>query len=78
MNTMKNILELKDVSLTYQTPDDEINAIDKLNFSCDEGDFLSIIGPSGCGKTTVLSLIAGLLSPTEGKIFIGGHEKTGK
>lgn len=75
---MKNILELKDVSLTYQTPDDEINAIDKLNFGCDEGDFLSIIGPSGCGKTTVLSLIAGLLSPTEGKIFIGGHEKTGK
>ena len=42
---MKNILELKDVSLTYQTPDDEINAIDKLNFGCDEGDFLSIIGP---------------------------------
>lgn len=65
---MKKILELKNVSLTYQTPDDEITAINGLTFDCKEGEFLSIIGPSGCGKTTVLSLIAGLIKPTSGKI----------
>lgn len=75
---MKNILRLENVSLTYQTPDDEIEAIKKLSIDCPEGKFLSIIGPSGCGKTTVLSLIAGLLSPTSGKIYVSGHEKTGK
>ena len=72
---MEKLLELKDVSLTYQTLTDEITAIKDLSFYCNKGDFLSIIGPSGCGKTTVLSLIAGLLSPTSGKILINGTEK---
>ena len=75
---MKNILRLENVSLTYQTPDDEIEAIKNLSIDCPEGKFLSIIGPSGCGKTTVLSMIAGLLPPTSGKIYVYGHEITGK
>lgn len=72
---MEKLLELKDVSLTYQTPKDEITAIKNLSFYCNKGDFMSIIGPSGCGKTTVLSLIAGLISPTSGEISLSG-EKT--
>ncbi len=70
---MKKLLELKNVSLTYQTMTDEINAIQGLSFSCDEGEFISIIGPSGCGKTTILSLIAGLITPTKGVININGE-----
>ena len=66
---MKKLFETKNVSLTYQTTDDEIKAIENLSFSCMEGDFLSIIGPSGCGKTTVLSMLAGLLKPTSGSII---------
>ena len=69
---MKTLLELKNVSLTYQTMTDEIKAIENLSFTCNKGDFISIIGPSGCGKTTVLSLIAGLIKPTEGEIIING------
>lgn len=65
---MKKILELKNVSLTYYTLTNEITAIDGLSFCVHEGDFVSIIGPSGCGKTTILSLIAGILKPTSGKI----------
>ena len=65
---MNKLLELKNISLTYQTKDDEIKAIENLSFSCNEGEFLSIIGPSGCGKTTVLSIIAGLIKPTAGNI----------
>lgn len=67
---MKKLLEIKNVSLTYQTLTDEIEAVKGLSFDCEEGEFLSIIGPSGCGKTTVLSLIAGLITPTEGEILV--------
>lgn len=70
---MKKLLELKNVSLTYQTLTDEICAIHGLSFNCNEGDFISIIGPSGCGKTTILSMIAGLLTPTSGVITIDGE-----
>ncbi len=72
---MNKLLEFKNVSLTYQTLTDEIKAIDNLSFHCNDGEFLSIIGPSGCGKTTILSLIAGLIKPTSGKIVIDGKEK---
>ena len=74
---MNKLLELKGVSMKYQTATDEINAIENLSFYCNEGEFLSLIGPSGCGKTTVLSIIAGLLSPSEGEVLVGG-EKVGK
>lgn len=73
---MKKLLELKNVSLTYQTLKDEIKAIDNLSFDCFEGEFVSIIGPSGCGKTTVLSLIAGLIKPTSGEILFNGKKIT--
>ena len=68
---MKKILEMKNVSLTYQTLEDEITAIKDLSFYCFDGEFISIIGPSGCGKTTVLNLIAGLIKATSGEILIG-------
>ncbi|MBQ8197694.1 MAG: ABC transporter ATP-binding protein [Clostridia bacterium] len=67
---MKKILQIENVALTYQTLTDEITAINDLSFDCNDGEFLSIIGPSGCGKTTILSLIAGLIKHTSGKILI--------
>lgn len=75
---MSKLLELKNVSLTYHTVSDEIKAIENLSFSCEKGDFISIIGPSGCGKTSVLSIIAGLIKPTSGEvIFYGENKKIG-
>ncbi len=71
---MNKQLEFKNVSLTYQTKSDEIKAIENLSFNCHESEFLSIIGPSGCGKTTILSLIAGLIKPSKGKIYINGKD----
>ena len=67
---MNKLLELKNVSLTYHTISDEIEAIKGLSFNCGDGEFISIIGPSGCGKTTILSLIAGLIEPTSGSITL--------
>ena len=72
---MKNILEFKDVNFFYQTKDDEIFALDKISFNIKEQDFVSFVGPSGCGKTTILSLTAGLLTPSSGKILIDGEDK---
>ncbi len=71
---MNKLLELKNVTLTYQTLTDEITAVDGLSFNCSDGEFISIIGPSGCGKTTILSMIAGLISPSKGKILIDGKQ----
>ena len=65
------ILEFKDVSYTYHTKTGETTAVSNMNFSIDDGQFVSVIGPSGCGKTTILSLAAGLLSPSSGEIVRG-------
>lgn len=67
---MKNLLEMKDVSYFYQTKENEIKALDSVSFVLKEKDFTSLVGPSGCGKTTILSLIAGLLTPSSGEILL--------
>ena len=67
---MKRILELEHVHYAYHTPEGETPALTDLTFSVNAGEFLAIVGPSGCGKTTLLSLIAGLLTPEKGQIRI--------
>lgn len=52
----------------------EFIAVDTLNFQVEDGSFFSILGPSGCGKTTLLRMIAGFLSPTEGHLLIRGQD----
>ena len=48
-------------------------AVDNLNMTIEDRDFITLLGPSGCGKTTTLRMIAGLETPTEGTITIGGR-----
>ncbi len=62
------LLNLSSVSLAYHTVEGETAAINDLNLTVYEGEFLAIVGPSGCGKTTVLSLIMGLMQPTAGSV----------
>ena len=50
---------------------DKFVAVKNLNMVIDNQDFITLLGPSSCGKTTTLRMIAGLESPTEGKITIG-------
>lgn len=71
---MSEILELKNVSLTYQSEIKETEAVKNLSFKVFEGEFVSIIGPSGCGKTSVLSMIAGLIPITSGRILYKGED----
>ena len=51
----------------------KFTAVEKLNLTIADGGFVTLLGPSGCGKTTTLRMIAGLETPTEGEIFIGGQ-----
>ena len=70
---MKTLLELNNISLTYQTLKTETKAIEDVSLTIDSGEFISLVGPSGCGKTTILSMIAGILPPTSGKIIVDGE-----
>lgn len=65
-----SILEFKHIGLTYYSKNGETTALKNVNFNIEPGEFVSIVGPSGCGKTTILSLISGLIKPTEGEIIL--------
>ena len=69
---MKEVLRFENVSMHYHSRQGETIAVKDMNFSVKEGEFVAIIGPSGCGKTTLLSLAAGLLKPTGGKVVTNG------
>lgn len=64
------LVKLNNVSLTYQTKQSETLAIEGLNLTIYKGEFVAIVGPSGCGKTTILSLISGILKPSQGTVSI--------
>lgn len=69
---MKDILTFENVEMRYHTKTSETVAVKNLSFRVVEGEFLAIVGPSGCGKTTLLSLAAGLLIPSSGRIKTQG------
>ncbi len=71
---MKKIVELKNVSKTYKTGENEFKALDNIDLEINKGEFVVILGPSGAGKSTLLNLIGGMDTPTEGSIKIDGEE----
>jgi NitT/TauT family transport system ATP-binding protein len=70
-------IEVRDVSLVYDTPSGPVHAVEAASFRLAASEFLCIVGPSGCGKSTLLNIIAGFLTPTAGEIRIGGKPVTG-
>ncbi len=67
------LLDINHVDVIYQSEKSETEAVRDLTLSVDEGEFIALVGPSGCGKTTLLSMIAGLLTPTHGSVTIDGE-----
>ena len=65
-----SVISASDLSLTYDTNDGPVHALQDIDLNIKEGEFVSFIGPSGCGKTTLLRVIADLESPTKGMIEV--------
>ena len=65
-------VRFKDVYRFYKMGDNVIKAANGVSFSIGEGEFCVIVGPSGAGKTTVLNMLGGMDSVTEGEIFVDG------
>ena len=68
---MNRLIELKNVQKSYLVGDQKYNALDGINLSIDQGEFVVILGPSGAGKSTLLNLLGGMDKPTSGEIYIG-------
>jgi NitT/TauT family transport system ATP-binding protein len=70
-------IEIRDVSLVYDTPAGQVTGVQSASFAIEQSEFLCIVGPSGCGKSTLLNIIAGFIEPTGGEIKIGGKAVKG-
>lgn len=66
----KNFIEVKNLYKTYDVGGKPFNALDGVNLSIDQGEFVVILGPSGAGKSTLLNLLGGMDTVTKGSILI--------
>src|SRR5204863_10090778 len=62
-------LAVEDVSKWFRTSRQTVHALDHISLEISEGEFVCLVGPSGCGKSTLLDIIAGLETPTEGRVM---------
>ena len=67
------LLQIENVSHLYLSKNEASVALEDITLSVEKGEFISLLGPSGCGKTTLLSIVSGLMKPTEGSVTISGY-----
>ncbi len=67
-----SVINIKGLSLTFETNDGPVHALSDIDLTINQGDFVSFIGPSGCGKTTLLRAVADLEQPTGGELWVNG------
>ena len=72
-------LQINDASVVFPVKDgrSSVEALQRIDLTLGESDFVVALGASGCGKSTLLNLIAGFLSPTSGEILLDGHTVSG-
>jgi len=75
--TLGNAIETVNLNMTYRSGKMDVPAVQDVNLTVKNGEFIAIMGPSGCGKTTLLHILGGLLQPTGGKILIDGIDLAG-
>lgn len=73
---MAELIQIKNLSKSYWRDSFEINVLNNINLSINEGEFIALMGPSGSGKTTLLNLIAGIDRPTNGEVNINNTNIT--
>jgi taurine transport system ATP-binding protein len=72
-------MRVRNVSVVFpgRTAGQTVQALDDINLTINSGDFVVALGASGCGKTTLLSLMAGFISPSQGELLLGGEKICG-
>lgn len=73
---MDEFVKLQDITKIYKMGEVEIRAADGINFFVQKGEFVVIVGPSGAGKTTVLNILGGMDTATEGTLLVDGQDVT--
>jgi putative ABC transport system ATP-binding protein len=68
------MIEVKNITKTYNTGDVSFNALNGVSFSIKDGEFIAIMGPSGSGKSTLMHILGALDSPTSGTYFLDGKD----
>ncbi|MEJ7760783.1 MAG: ABC transporter ATP-binding protein [Gemmatimonadaceae bacterium] len=68
------MLIAREVTREYRSGDHQLAVLRNVSFTIPQGGFVAIVGPSGSGKTTLLGLLAGLDTPTRGKVILDGHD----
>jgi len=74
---MKTLIDIRGVTHAYKTKNGPLAVLEGLNLSVPEGEFCAVVGPSGCGKSTLTRLVAGLMKPDQGEVFLHGEKITG-
>jgi NitT/TauT family transport system ATP-binding protein len=70
-------IRLTGVAKRFATRDREVQALQPIDLTVRDHEFVALVGPSGCGKSTILNLVAGLLAPSEGRIWYDGEPVNG-
>lgn len=70
---MSSVLDARGIRHVYHGAQGSLLALDGIDLSVGDGEFVAIVGPSGCGKSTLLRILGGLLSPTEGTVSLEGE-----
>jgi NitT/TauT family transport system ATP-binding protein len=73
---MSPLIELKNVTHAYKTRSGPFPVLSSLSLAIPEGKFCAVVGPSGCGKSTLTRLIAGLMMPDQGEVWLHGQRVT--
>jgi putative ABC transport system ATP-binding protein len=76
MREVKKLIEFKSVAKEYRVGEVPIRALDGVDFSISEGEFVVVLGASGAGKSTILNILGGMDTATSGQVFVGGQEIT--
>jgi NitT/TauT family transport system ATP-binding protein len=74
---MSEKIRLTGVGKRFVTRDREVEALQPIDLTVQPHEFVALVGPSGCGKSTILNLVAGLLAPSEGRVWYDGEEVAG-
>jgi NitT/TauT family transport system ATP-binding protein len=76
-SSTRPLIEVEGLTVRYRSKARTTTAVEDVNLSVREGEFVTVLGPSGCGKTTVMNVIAGLVGATEGRVLVDGSPVTG-